>query len=165
MVAGNYANANNVAQGWGISGFETFSDLNHPVPIFTMQQGAPPPLYPTNATRTNDYLNGQSVGYVSPNIPMGYNQQYRLDVQHQFQGGVLIDVAYVGNRSLHMPATYAWRDMNQVPENLLGPGDMQAVRPFPQFASITDYDPVDYGEYNSLQITAKKDMGHGMLFR
>jgi len=161
----NYANADNVAQGWGISGFETLTDLNHPVPIFTMQQGAPPPLYPTNATRTNDYLNGQSVGYVSPNIPMGYNQQYRLDVQHQFQGGVLIDVAYVGNRSLHMPATYAWRDMNQVPENLLGPGDMQAVRPFPQFASITDYDPVDYGEYNSLQITAKKDMGHGMLFQ
>jgi len=54
--------------------------------------------------------------------------------------------------------------MNQVPENLLGLGNAQAVRPFPQFATITDYDPVDYGEYNSLQITVKKDMGHGMLF-
>jgi hypothetical protein len=159
----NYANADNVGQGWGISGLETSSDHIHP--IFTMQQGPPPPLYPTSATRTNDFLNGQSVGYVSANIPMGYNQQYRLDVQHQFQGGVLIDVAYVGNRSLHMPATYAWRDKNFVPEKLLGPGNMQAVRPFPQFGTINDYDPVDYGEYNSLQITAKKDMGHGMMFQ
>ena len=158
----NYDNYNNVAQGWGISGFETSSDLIHP--IFTMQQGAPPPLYPTSATRTNSFLNGQSVGYVSPNIPMGYNQQYRLDIQHQMRGGVLIDVAYVGNRSLHMPATGSWRDMNQVPENLLGLGNAQAVRPFPQFAAITDYDPVDYGEYNALQISAKKDMGHGILF-
>jgi hypothetical protein len=152
----------NVAQGWGISGFETSTDLIHP--IFTMQQGAPPPLYPTSATRTNSFLNGQSVGYISPNIPMGYNQQYRLDIQHQTKGGVLIDVAYVGNRSLHMPATGSWRDMNQVPVNLLGPGNAQANRPFPQFASITDFDPVDYGEYNSLQITVKKDMGHGLLF-
>ena len=109
-----------MAQGWGITGYETSSDLIHP--IFTMQQGPPPPLYPTSATRTNSFLNGQSVGYISPNIPMGYNQQYRLDIQHQMRGGVLIDVAYVGNKSLHMPATGSWRDMNQVPENLLGPG-------------------------------------------
>jgi hypothetical protein len=159
----NYDNYNNVGQGWGISGYETSADLIHP--IFTMQQGPPPPLYPTNATRTNDFLNGQSVGRISPNVPMGYNQQYRLDIQHQMKGGILVDVAYVGNRSLHMPATGAWRDMNQVPENLLGLGNAQAMRPFPQFATITDYDPVDYGEYNSLQITAKKDMGHGMLFQ
>jgi hypothetical protein len=157
----NYGN--NVAQGWGITGYETSSDLIHP--IFTMEQGPPQALYPTNATRTNDFLNGQSVGHNSPNMPMGYNEQYRINIQHQIKGGILLDVAYAGNRSLHMPATYAWRDMNQVPENLLGPGNAQAMRPFPQFATIADYDPVDYGEYNALQITAKKDMGHGMMFQ
>jgi hypothetical protein len=156
----NYGN--NVAQGWGISGTETTPDLIHP--IFTMEQGAPPPLYPTNSTRTNAFLNGQSVGHYSPNIPMGYNEQYRLDIQHQMKGGVMLDIAYVGNRSLHMPASGGWRDMNQVPENLLGPGNEQLLRPFPQFYTITDYDPVDYGEYNALQITAKKDIGHGMMF-
>jgi hypothetical protein len=152
----------NAGQGWGISGYETSSDLIHP--IFTMEQGPPQPLYPTNAARTNAFLNGQSVGYAPPNMPMGYNQQYRLDVQHQIKGGILLDVAYVGNRSLHMPGSGNWRDLNQVPANLLGPGNAQAMRPFPQFATITDYDPVDYGEYNGLQITAKKDMGHGMMF-
>ena len=158
----NYDNYNNVAQGWGISGFETSSDLIHP--IFTMQQGAPPPLYPTSATRTNAFLNGQSVGYVPPNIPMGYSQQYRLDIQHQLKGGVLLDAAYVGNRSLHMPNSGGGRDLNQVPVDLLGPGNAQLMRPYPQFATITDYNPVDFGEYNALQVTAKKDMGNGLMF-
>ena len=152
----------NVAQGWGISGFDTSSDLIHP--IFSMEQGPPPALYPTNATRTNAFLNGQSVGYNAPNMPMGYNQQYRLDIQHQIKGGILLDAAYVGNRSLHMPATGGWRDLNQVPADRLGPGNAQLYRPYPQFAVITNYTPVDYGDYNALQITAKKDMGHGMMF-
>lgn len=156
----NYGN--NVAQGWAITGYETSADLIHP--IFSMQQGPPVPLYPSSSTLTNDFLNGQSVGYNPPNMPMGYNQQYRLDVQHQLKGGVLVDVAYVGNRSLHMPGSGNWRDLNQVPESLLGVGNAQLNRPFPQFATITDYNPVDYGEYNAFQFTAKKDLGHGLMF-
>ena len=156
----NYGN--NVAQGWGISGYETSSDLIHP--IFSMEQGPPQPLYPTNATRTNDFLNGQSVGYNPPNMPIGYSQQYRLDVQHQLKGGVLLDVAYVGSRSVHLPASGGWRDLNQVPASLLGPGNAQLNRPYPQFATITDYAPRDYGDYNAFQFTAKKDMGRGLMF-
>ena len=156
----NYGN--NVAQGWAITGYDTSSDLIHP--IFTMEQGPPPALYPTNATRTNAFLNGQSVGYNPPTMPMGYSQQYRLDIQHQFTGGVLLDAAYVGNRSLHMPSSGGARDLNQVPANLLGSGDAQLMRPYPQFATISDYNPVDFGAYNALQVTAKKDMGNGLMF-
>ncbi len=156
----NYGN--NVAQGWGITGYDTSSDLIHS--IFTMEQGPPPALYPTNATRTNAFLNGQSVGYNPPAMPMGYSQEYRLDIQHQLKGGVLLDAAYVGNRSLHMPNSGGGRDLNQVPVDLLGPGNAQLMRPYPQFATITDYNPVDFGEYNALQVTAKKDMGNGLMF-
>jgi hypothetical protein len=156
----NYGN--NVAQGFAITGYETSTDLIHP--IFSMQQGPPAALYPSRATLTNDFLNGQSVGYNPPNMPMGYNEQYRLDVQHQLKGGILLDAAYVGNRSLHMPGSGNWRDFNQVPQSLLGVGNAQLNRPYPQFASITDYDPVDYGDYNAFQFTARKDMGHGLMF-
>jgi len=156
----NYGN--NVAEGWGISGYETSSDLIHP--IFAMKDGPPQPLYPTNATRTNDFLNGQTVGYNPPNMPIGYSQQYRLDVQHQLKGGVLLDAAYVGSRSVHLPESGNWRDLNQVPASLLGPGNAQLMRPYPQFATINDYSPMDYGDYNAFQFTAKKDMGKGLMF-
>jgi hypothetical protein len=156
----NYGN--NVAQGWGITGYETSSNLI--TPIFTMEQGPPPALYPTNATRTNAFLNGQSVGYNPLNMPMAYSQQYRFDVQHQLKGGLLLDAAYVGSRSLHLPGSGNWRDFNQVPENLLGPGNAQLERPYPQFETISDYAGVDYGDYAAFQFTAKEYMGHGLMF-
>ena len=156
----NYGN--NVAEGWGITGNEFSADKVHP--IFAMKDGPPQPLYPTNATRTNDFLNGQNVGYNPPNTPIGYSQQYRLDVQHQLKGGVLMDVAYVGSRSVHLPSSGNWRDLNQVPANLMGPGNAQLNRPYPQFATINYYGAMDYGDYNAFQFTAKKDMGRGLMF-
>jgi hypothetical protein len=92
---------------------------------------------------------------------MGYSEQYRFDVQHQLKGGVLVDVAYVGNRGLHLP--YA-RDINQVPEDLLGPGNAQANRPYPQYAAISGVLGNDFSNYNGLQMTVRKDFANGLLF-
>jgi hypothetical protein len=130
-------------------------------PIFTLSEGPPPPIYPTAALRTPEMLNGENITYTPRNMPMGYSEQYRLDGQHQVKAGVLLDVAYVGNRGIHLP--YA-RDINQVPEALLGPGNAQANRPYPQYAAISGALGNDFSNYSGLQMTVRKDFANGLLF-
>jgi hypothetical protein len=147
------------APGWAIQGFETSTDLT--TPIFSLAQGAPSPLYPGAAQRTPDLLNGQSVNYFPYHTPMGYVQQWQLDVQHQFAGNFLADVAYVGSRGVHLGFG---TDINQVPASLLGPGDAQQNRPYPQFSTITGANRNGFSFYNSLQMTARKQFASGFSF-
>src|SRR5581483_4308900 len=56
-------------------------------------------------------------------------------------------------------------DINQVPASLLGPGDAQSRRPYPQYAGISAslFDGVSF--YNSLQLTARKRFAKGLSFQ
>src|SRR5215471_3378869 len=38
-----------------------------------------------------------------PNQPYPYMQQWNLDLQKQFSGGMLLDVGYAGARGVHLP--------------------------------------------------------------
>lgn len=157
---GAYAYAGNLGLGYGITGFQTSTD--NVTPIFQLSQGPPPPTILNAASRTADSLNGQGISYYNPNTPMGYTEQYSFDVQHQFANRIVVTVGYVGNHGLHLPYN---RDMNQVPPGLLGPGDAQSRRPYPQYASIQRFSAEDWSHYNSLQVTAKKDFRNGILFQ
>src|SRR5579872_5383823 len=147
------------APGWAIQGFQTSTDLI--TPIFTLAQGPPLPLVPGNAQRTPDLLNGQSVNFFPYHTPMGYVQQWQLNVQHQFARSFLADVAYVGSRGVHLGFG---TDINQVPENLLGPGDAQQNRPYPQFSTITASNRDGFSFYDALQMSARKQFANGFSF-
>lgn len=123
------------------------------------KQGPPSPIYPTAASRTPDLYNDQDVSYSPVKQPMGYSQQYRLDLQYQIGDRLLVDVAYVGNKALKIPFT---RDINQVPASLLGPGDAQPRRPFPEYQSIDGTSFVDIQNYNSLQTRIKRQFSTGL---
>lgn len=147
------------AGGWSIQGFETSTDLIHP--IFSLAQGPPLPVYPSAATRTPDSLNGQQVSYFPYDTPAAYVQEWNFDIQHEFAGGVLLDGAYVGTRGVHLGFG---RDINQVPPDLLGPGDAQQRRPYPQFAGISASLFDGISAYNSFQFSAKKRFSRGLTF-
>jgi len=147
------------AAGYAIQGFGTSSDSIHP--IFSLAQGPPVPLYPSAAARTPDILNGQQVSYVPYNTPISYVQQWHLGVQHELAGGVLIDAAYVGTRGVHLGFG---RDIDQVPTALLGPGDAQERRPYPQYAGIIASLFDGYSAYHSFQLSAKKPLAVGLTF-
>jgi outer membrane receptor protein involved in Fe transport len=147
-------------QGWVVQGFEQTTDNIHPT--FQLVQGPPEPLYPAARDRTPDLLNGQAVNYSLWHSPLGYSEEYQFDIQHQLASGVTLDVGYVGNRGIHMPFT---RDINQVPAYLLGPGDAQLKRPYPNFAGISAafFDGISL--YNALQVVAKKQFANGLVFQ
>jgi Carboxypeptidase regulatory-like domain len=167
----NYAGA--MGQGWDPTGYETSPDLY--TPIFSMSpststlladyptltQGPAPALVPTAATRTASLLNTESIDYYPYNAPIPYIQQAHLDVQHQLPDGIFVDVGYAWTRGVHLP----WfANFDQVPENLLGPGNAALREPYPQYAGLNGnfYDGVS--NYNALEITAKRKFANGLLF-
>ena len=80
-----------------------------------------------------------SVAFFNPKqiAPMSY--QYNLKMQHELARGLLVEVGYIANVSHHLTANDF--SLNQVPTDLMGPGDAQARRPFPQFSNVTWINP------------------------
>lgn len=54
--------------------------------------------------------------------------------------------------------------MNQVPQNLLGPGNAQLNRPYPQYAGINANMEDGISNYDALQLTVKRNFSHGLMF-
>ena len=118
--------------GYNAQGAETSSDSI--TPIFQLANGEPDLIQPTAATRTPDVLNGQNVTYYPTHMPIQYIQEAYLDVQKQVGHGILVDTAYVFTKGTHLNFG---RDINAVPADLLGPGDAQSRRAYPQFNAIS----------------------------
>jgi outer membrane receptor protein involved in Fe transport len=121
-------------------------------PIATLENPVPAALYPTNpffnaVTLPADRLH-----------PDTYVQNWNLVVSKQFGANVL-DVGYVGNKGTHVDTSFKnWNQPNP------GPGDIQARRPYPNYARIRlQY----YGantNYNSLQVRFERRLSKGLSF-
>ena len=98
--------------------------------------------------------------YIPPNFRTGYVQSYFVGVQRTLPGGVLLDIAYVGNtgRRLQVLADY-----NQATPCLLASVSAcptyQSRRPVPTFGDIEVSLPEGSSSYNSLQTKVEKKMG------
>jgi len=88
-------------------------------------------------------------------------QEAYLNVQRELQGGILLSAGYVFTKGTHLQFE---RDINQVPEALLGPGNAQDRRPYPQFQSITGVLWDGHSNYNALQLRAEKQTRRGLFF-
>lgn len=74
-----------------------------------------------------------------------YIHEYNLAVQHQFGNKLSLDVAYVGNRSLHIVQPF------QVNDPFPGPGTIQTRRPYQQWGTIGLSRYAGNANYNALQ--------------
>jgi outer membrane receptor protein involved in Fe transport len=119
-------------------------------PIATIQNPIPAALYPSNpffnaVTLPADRLH-----------PDTYVQNWNLMFSKQFGANVL-DVGYVGNKGTHVDSSF--KNWNQ-PDP--GPGDIQARRPYPDYARIRLQ---FYGaniSYNSLQVRFERRLTKGL---
>ena len=122
------------------------------------------------------------------NNPYGYAQQWNADVQHQFGGGFLLDVAYGGAKGTHLPIDSP--QIDQLPDQYLSLGNQllktvnnpfygqvtsagsplsqpqvqqsQLLRPFPQYNGIGYAgEGVGNSTYESLQVKAEKRFSGG----
>ena len=74
-----------------------------------------------------------------------YVQEYNFAVQHQIGNKLSLDVAYVGNRSLHIVQPF------QINDPFPGPGAIQGRRPEQQWGTVQLSRYAGNGNYNALQ--------------
>ena len=127
---------------------------------------------------------GQSLSFYPLNRTQPYSQRWTFDVQRTLPGQFLLDVAYVGNKAIHLADV---RDINAVPNQYLsttGTRDNATInyltqtfanpfyginsvypatitradllRPYPEFGDIYMNENNGYSWYHALQVRAEK---------
>jgi hypothetical protein len=128
-------------------------------PVIRIRIG-PPPLN-LSVSPTPAVGNGQNVIWIPFANPSVTFHQWSLSVQRELPARMFVDIAYSGSRGLHL-----WypKNINQVPTALLGPGDAQSRRPFPQYQAITLQDSDGMSKYHALQTTLTRRFANRLGF-
>jgi hypothetical protein len=93
--------------------------------------------------------------------PISY--QYNLDLQREVAKELLLEIGYIANVSHHLTANDLTLD--QVPPQLMGPGDAQARRPFPQFSNVSWINPsIGNSTYHGVFVRAERRFSGGFSF-
>jgi hypothetical protein len=117
--------------------------------------------YPTNfASPANfDPLRAQA-RYIPRGNPTGYVQSWHFTVQRELAKDLVLDLAYVGNRGVHLMIL---SDYNQATPNQPGQSlGLQARRPIPNFAYIEVAFGAGNSWYNGFQGKIEKRFSHGL---
>ncbi len=98
--------------------------------------------------------------YIDPNFKTGYVQSFFVGIQRQFPGGILFDVAYVGNKA--RTCRY-WRTTTRrrpaSPRHRLAAAPIRAGVPYRPSVTLKSPTVAAPANYNSLQIKGEKRMG------
>jgi hypothetical protein len=104
-----------------------------------------------------------SVAFFNPKQVAPISYQYNLNVQREVVSGLLVEAGYLANVSHHLTANDL--SLNQVAPQLMGPGDAQARRPFPQFSNVTWINPsIGNSTYHRGFVRAEKRFGGSFSF-
>lgn len=75
-----------------------------------------------------------SVGFFNPRQVAPVSYQYNFNLQREVAPETVVEIGYMANVSHHLTANDL--TLNQVRPELMGAGDAQARRPFPQFSNV-----------------------------
>jgi hypothetical protein len=104
-----------------------------------------------------------AISYFNPNQVAPISYQYNLDVQREITKGILIEAGYIGNVSHHLTANDLTLD--QLAPQLMGAGNTQSLRPFPQFSNVTWINPsIGNSSYHGGFVRAEKRFSGGVAF-
>ncbi len=180
--APNQGYSNSTSWVTSLNGLVPDNLLNNPFPTGLIQ--------PTGNTLGASTLLGQSLtgslGVWDPNPKQPYTLEWNFDIQRQLPGQVLIDVAYVGTRGIHLTSP---QDLDALNPSYLSMGtglqtlvpnpfqpfvtsgtlaastvtQRQLLLPFPQYTDVSEVNSTwGSSTYNSLQLKASKRMPHGV---
>lgn len=94
-----------------------------------------------------------------------YLMSINFNVQRQLPARVVVELGYLGTagRKLASPAALT---LNQVPPELMGPGNAQARRPYPQYTNVQLISqPYGNSNYHAMNIKVDKRYSHGLHFQ
>ena len=104
-----------------------------------------------------------SVAFFNPKQVAPISYQYNLNVQREVASGLLVEAGYLANISHHLTANDL--SLDQVAPQLMGAGNAQARRPFPQFSNVTWINPsIGNSTYHGGFVRAEKRFGNSFSF-
>ncbi|PYV37250.1 MAG: hypothetical protein DMG09_15220, partial [Acidobacteria bacterium] len=175
-----YSSANNVAS---LDGGVT--------PAFYLDQGFPADRFPRPPFISPTVVNGGTPYYMAPQDAHGpYIQNWNLNIQREIPASILVDAAYVGSKGTRLVSNLT--QPNQLPVEYLRLGNLlfeninspaaqaagiplpypglngsvgQALRPYPQYLSITrPYQSEGHSTYHAFQLKSQKRFSQGLTF-
>jgi hypothetical protein len=153
----------NFGRGLGYSTTGYMASTDGLTPVLTISDPHPVLnlIQPSANAMKPESRNGQPVTYIPYHAPAARIYEWSVSIQRDLSRGFVAEVAYVANAGTNL---LFQRDINQVPENLLGPGNAQPRRPYPQFQGITAnvFDAIS--NYNALQASLRKRFSNGLGF-
>ena len=179
LPAGDTPGSTTVTNGSSLASPSSFTSLSNPFPA-----GIVPAVGSSQGPQS---LIGQSIEFLNPKRVAPYNQQFHLDIDHQFPGQVLLTVAGVHVLSVKELESFNLNDL-PLPDNTAANSTAQAPNPFkgifpstttdgtatnvsvetlmtayPQFSTVTE-DGVNSGvtEYDGLQTSVTKRASRGL---
>jgi hypothetical protein len=143
------------AQGpWSSS--QTYATLDSGV-SFPLTLSTAFPVYNTSGPLVLN--SATSVSWLARDYPVPYSQQWSFNIQRELPSHTLVEVGYVGTKGNHLQMN---TNLNQVPPQLLGPGNAQSLRPYPNIGSIgASYNPIGNSIFHALQARMEKRFSHG----
>jgi len=130
--------------------------------VFRLRDGFPEvtrqPLTPGFGAVALGARPNTSVQFFNPEQVAPVSYQYNLNVQREVVPGFLVEAGYIANVSHHLTANDL--TLNQVAPELMGPGNAQARRPYPQFSNVTWINPsIGNSTYHAGFIRTEKRLG------
>jgi outer membrane receptor protein involved in Fe transport len=158
-------------------GFSLSTDIVSPdnglTPALSMKNGLPALVIPTDKDR------GPGFGAVpfgaSPNTAVdffepknradGYLETFNFNIERQITQNLVMEIGYLATLGHKLPVA-GTMSIDQVPPSLMGPGNAQVRRPFPQFSDVTvEAATLGNSNYHGLNIKLEKRLSHGLLFQ
>lgn len=135
--------------------------------VFQLRDGFPaysrPPLTAGFGAVPVGQKPNTAVSFFNPRQVAPISYQYNFGIQREVARDILVEVGYIGNVSHHLTANDL--SLNQVSPQLMGPGNSQVLRPFPQFSNVTWINPsIGASTYHGGFIRAEKRMSNGLAF-
>lgn len=156
--------------GFGFRG-ESVSPDGGRTAAFLLRDGLPA-INPTTESDLNSRFGAVPIGrpvttsvdFFEPRRANGYLQTFNLNIQHQLPWQMLTEIGYLSTLGHKLPAP-AFRGINQVPVDLMGPGNAQVRRPFPQFSNVrTIAAAIGNSNYHGMNLKIEKRTSNGLHF-
>jgi Carboxypeptidase regulatory-like domain/TonB dependent receptor len=125
---------------------------------FEIVGGTPTLRFPNPFTAAPGIEGVESISVVNPYFPNERAQQWNVSIGREFRSTV-IDVAYVGTKTTHIPTTM---DLNLLPPSQ-APFD-PARRPYQRFSSVNLVEAGGQAIYHGFTIQADRKMARGLSF-
>ena len=158
--------SNNLAAGFSLDGDFLTPDNGVTAP-FLLRDGFPSVTRPELGPGFGAVAPGQAAVF-SPQLidedrRLGYSQMWNLSIQRAVGFNTIIEVSYLGNVSHKLPGPNV--SLNQVRPEDFRSGNMQALRPFPQFNAVTRIAPMwGNSSYHGGNLKIEKRFSNGLNF-